>query len=211
MIITYHGKQFFKLQLGDTTLAFNPISKDSSFTDKPARFGADVVFVTMPDPDFAGVDTVTYGEKKPFVIDGPGNYEVSDMYVQAFGIPTQKKGKPAMNTAYALEFDGMDIVFLGHLQSRDIPQEMRESLEKADIVFVPIGGKDTLSALDAYKLAMSFEPHIVIPMDYGHDQEKGSLDEFIKEGGGNATRTEKLTIKAKDLTGKQGDIIVLES
>ena len=31
MIITYQGVEFFKVQFGDTILAFNPISKESKF------------------------------------------------------------------------------------------------------------------------------------------------------------------------------------
>ena len=31
MIITHHGKQFFKLQTGDRVIALNPIAKDSKF------------------------------------------------------------------------------------------------------------------------------------------------------------------------------------
>jgi hypothetical protein len=44
MIITYFGGEFFKVQFGDITLAFNPISKESKL--KPSRFGADIVLST---------------------------------------------------------------------------------------------------------------------------------------------------------------------
>ena len=73
MIITYLGAEFFKVQFGDITLAFNPISKDSKL--KPSRFGADIVFVSTYHEDFNGIDQVTHGDKKPFVIAGPGEYE----------------------------------------------------------------------------------------------------------------------------------------
>ena len=71
MIVTYYGKQFFKVQLGDTVLAFNPISKDSKL--KAARFGADVVLTSLNHADFNGVESVTYGEKTPFVISDRAN------------------------------------------------------------------------------------------------------------------------------------------
>ena len=45
MIITYQGAEFFKVQFGDTTLAFNPISKESKL--KPTRFFADIASVTF--------------------------------------------------------------------------------------------------------------------------------------------------------------------
>jgi len=52
MIITHHGGEFFKVSFGDTTLAFNPISKNSKL--KQTRFGADIAFITSEHPDFTG-------------------------------------------------------------------------------------------------------------------------------------------------------------
>jgi hypothetical protein len=75
MIITYYGSEFFKVQFGDTTLAFNPISKDSKL--KPSRFGADIVLTSARHADFNGIEQVSHGDKKPFVIDGPGEYVVN--------------------------------------------------------------------------------------------------------------------------------------
>jgi hypothetical protein len=35
MIITYYGKQYFKIQQGDTTIALNPLSKENTLKLKP--------------------------------------------------------------------------------------------------------------------------------------------------------------------------------
>ena len=56
MIITHHGKQFFKLQTGDRVIALNPIAKDSKF--KTSGFGADIALISTNNSDFNGVDTV---------------------------------------------------------------------------------------------------------------------------------------------------------
>ena len=87
MIITYFGGEFFKVQFGDKILAFNPISKDSKL--KASRFGADIVLVTAHHEDFNGVDQVTHGDKKPFVITGPGEYEVKEVFIK--GLPSESK------------------------------------------------------------------------------------------------------------------------
>ena len=60
MIITYHGGECFKIQTGDTVIAFNPPSKNSKL--KPARFGSDVAFVSLNDKDFNGVENLSYGD-----------------------------------------------------------------------------------------------------------------------------------------------------
>ena len=45
MVITYHGGESFKVTFGDTTVAINPISKESKLSG--ARFGADIAIVSL--------------------------------------------------------------------------------------------------------------------------------------------------------------------
>ena len=60
----------------------------------------------------------------------------------------------------------------------------------------------------AAKLASTLEPKLVIPMDY----DSNSLKVFLKEmGDEKAEVVDKLTLKRKDLDGKEGDVIVLKS
>ncbi|MBX4211005.1 MBL fold metallo-hydrolase [Candidatus Parcubacteria bacterium] len=83
MVITYHGAEFFKVQFGDTVIAYNPISKDSK--QKTTRFGADIVLSSLNHPDFNGIDNATHGDRNPFVITGPGEYEVKGIFIKGFG------------------------------------------------------------------------------------------------------------------------------
>ena len=87
MIITHFNKQHFKIQLGDLTLAINPVSKDSKFDTN--KYGADIVLETLNHPDYNGKDIMNYGEKKPFIISGPGEYEVRDIFIKGFGTYTE--------------------------------------------------------------------------------------------------------------------------
>jgi L-ascorbate metabolism protein UlaG (beta-lactamase superfamily) len=205
MIITYYGAEFVKVQFGDTTLAFNPISKDSKL--KPSRFGADIVFVSAHHPDFNGIDQVTHGEKKPFAITGPGEYEVGGVFIK--GLPSASKygGKDLINTIYTVSLENMNICFLGALNTPELKNETVEALDEVDILFVPIGGDGVLDAAKAYKLAVSLEPKIIIPMHYNDAQ----LKAFLKEAGENPKPEAKLTLKKKDLEGKEADVLVLES
>jgi L-ascorbate metabolism protein UlaG (beta-lactamase superfamily) len=211
MIISYFGKQFVKLSQGDLTLAFNPISKDSDFKDQISRFGANVAFITANHPDFNGIDTVTHGNTVPFVISGPGDYETREIFIKGLMTETEIDKKKYINTIYFLTVDEIKICFLGSL-SKDLSSEVREAVSGADILFVPIGGEGVLSAKEAYKLSLSLEPKIIIPIDYGSDRAKDALKVFLKEGGAEKTEAiEKLAIKRKDLEGKEGDIVVLKS
>ena len=221
MVINYMGGEFFKIQFGDITLAFNPISKDSKL--KPSRFGADVVFVTTYHEDFNGIDQVSHGDKKPFVVAGPGEYEVKDVFIKGLLSQSgygQAEGKlitsttPLVNTIYTVSLENMNICFLGALNTSELPNDTIEALDEIDILFVPIGGDGVLEPAKAYKLAVSLEPKLIIPMHYGDISKGGAgkdaLKVFLKEAGENPTPTSKLTLKKKDLEGKEADIIVLE-
>lgn len=206
MIVTYYGKQFFKIQLGDTVIAYNPIGKDSKH--KGPRFGADIVLSSLRHPDFNGAEQCSYGDREPAVIAGPGEYEVGGIFIKGFGTETTYEKEHKINTVYSVVFEGINLCFLGSLASPDaLSREVKEGLGEIDVIFAPIGGEDMLTSADAYKLTLALDAKVVIPMDY--EGAKGSLDTFIKEGGNNAEKMEKFTFKKKDLEGKEGAIVVV--
>lgn len=209
MIISYEGVEFIKIQHGSDVIAFNPISKKSKH--KGSNFGADLALITANNPDFNGVENVTRGDKEPFVIDGPGEYEVHGFFVEGFLSKTSYSGKEMVNTIYAMTIDNMNVVFMGAFGDKDLSNEVKEALGDIDILFVPIGGEGVLDAQEAYKLAVKREPKIIIPIHYGFDGDKTSLKNFLDEGGADDTKpVDKLTVKLKDLIGKNGEIVVLK-
>lgn len=202
MIISYYGAECFKISQGDTTLALNPISKDSKF--KPTRFGADITLITTNHPDTNGRDQTSRGDKESFVIDGPGEYEIKDIFIKGFlsAGPTQK-----INTIYLISFEGMNLCFLGALKDSALSTETLEAIEDIDILFMPIGGGDTIDPASAYKLAVSLEPSVIIPMHYI----ESTLKQFLKEGGETKVESlDKFVVKKKDLEDKEGEIVVLK-
>lgn len=208
MIINYLGGEFVKIQFGDTILAFNPISKDSSL--KTAKFGADIVLSSINHADMNGVDQVTFGDKIPFVISGPGEYEIKGVFIKGFGSESNYGGEKRINTIYSVTLEGMNICFLGALNSGELPKDADEAIDGVDILFVPIGGEGVLEPAKAYKLAVSMEPKIIIPIHYGDVGGKDALKVFLKEAGESPKPETKLTLKKKDLDGKDADVVVLE-
>jgi len=206
MIITYFGKQFFKVQQGDLVVAFNPISKDSKSSSMASRFGSVIALSTTNHPDYNGFDMVSHGETVPFEIKGPGDYEIKDIFIKGIMTDTEISGKKYINTIYSLTIENINLCFLGCVNQSKFNAEVRGQIDSPDILFVPVGNKELLSTSDAYKLAVSLEPKIIIPMDY----ESGDLKAFLKEGGQEQVKAiEKLTIKAKEIIGREGEIIVL--
>lgn len=204
MVITHHGGQCFKVTFGDTTLAFDPISKKSSLST--VKFGADVAFVSLNHPNFNGAAEVTSGSKQPFIIDGPGEYEVGEVTARGYGAPTTYDKKARFNTIYQVMLEGINMVFLGALSDADIDPKTLGELGDIDILFVPIGGGDVLDVPAATKLATKLEARAIIPMHYND----AALKAFLKEEGNqNGKPQEKLTIKKKDLATMEGEIVVL--
>lgn len=210
MIITYLGIEFFKVQFGDITLAFNPISKDSKF--KPTRFFADIALVSLNHPDMNGVENLSYNGKEPFVISGPGEYEIKDVFIKGFASKSVYEGKERINTIYSVTLENMNLCFLGALSDINLSSEVKEALGDVDILFMPVGNEGVLDSAKAEKLAVEIEPKIIIPMHYGEVGTKDSLKKYLKEAGEeNAKPIDKLTLKKKDLEGKIGDVVLLSS
>jgi L-ascorbate metabolism protein UlaG (beta-lactamase superfamily) len=210
MIITYLGVEFFKVQFGDTTIAFNPISKDSKF--KPTRFFADIALVSLNHPDMNGTENLSYNGKDPFVINGPGEYEVKDVFIKGFASKSNYDGKEKINTIYSVTLENMNICFLGALSDINLSTEVKEALGDVDVLFVPIGDANVLDAAKAEKLTVEIEPKIIIPMHFGDIGIKDALKKYLKEAGEEKVASiDKLTLKKKDLDGKMGDVVVLSA
>ncbi len=205
MIITNHGKQFFKIQHGDTIIAINPISRDSKEFNK-VKFGSALVLVTTNHPDFNGIENATYGDNEPFVVEGPGEYEISDIFVTGFETKAVIDGKEYFNTIYKIRFEEMVIVFCGNV-SGDIDPKIKEQIADPDLLFVPIQGSNTLDPVKAHKLANSLEAKIVIPMDF----DTANLSQFLKESGTSSQPIDKLTLKKKDVLEAHGEVFVLSA
>lgn len=199
MVITYYGKQYFKLTLGDLTIATNPPLKAS----KPARFGADIALISLNHPDYNDPETVTMGEREPFVLDSAGSYEVKELFFTGAGSTVTIDKKDYINTVYGFELDGIKIVFLGAVyDEKALSTEAKEIAGAADMILVNIGQ----DPVHAYKMATSFEPNMIIPMDYDTE----SLKRFLKEAGQEKAETQdKVTLKRRDLDGKQSHVVIL--
>ncbi len=209
MIITYHGGQFVKISQGDTVIAANPFGKGSAY--KPIRFGARMGLISVNHPDYNGVENLSHGEKVPFVVSGPGEYEIGGITVSGFLAPKAFGKDALLNTIYTIEMEGIRLCVLGALSSPELSSELFEGIGAVDILFVPIAGGDVLSPADAEKIAVSLDAKLVIPLLHGGVDDK-QLKTFLKEAGAeNVAAIDKLTLKKKDLEGKEGEVVVLDA
>lgn len=200
MVITRAGGYCFKLSAGATTVAVNPPSSKSAF--KVAKFGADIVLISKPDdPDWNGAETAAHGDKEPFIVQGPGAYEIGDVVVEGYATDDNK------NTLYTVMMDGMTVLVLGAITSAKLPPEAREALDDVEVIIVPVG-EGTLDAKEAHELVTALEPNLVIPFQVGKGD---NLKQFLKaEGATDVKPVDKLTFRTKEVEAMDGEVMLLE-
>lgn len=180
MEITWYGQACFRLRSRSLAVVTDPYSPEIGL--KLPRLTATIVTVSHQHGDHNYVEAV---KGAPFIISGPGEYEIEGIFV--IGVSTyhdtkqgEERGK---NTAYLIEFEGLTICHLGDL-GHVLTQEQVEQLNNVDILLIPVGGKYTLNGAKAAEVVGLLEPKIVIPMHYkipGLDVQLEGVSRFLKE------------------------------
>lgn len=140
--------------------------------------------------------------KDSFMIDGPGEYEVSG--VSVIGIPAQGHMDEAGSkqaTIYKIISSSVSLVSLGHIYP-ELSDDQLEAIGLVDVLITPVGGNGyTLDAVGATKTIKKISPKVVIPVHYKdsgvkYEVEQAELEEFLKELGGDPVAEEKLKLKS---------------
>lgn len=205
MTISWFGLSSFKITGKDITIITDPFGSDTGLS--PVRGAADVVISSSPDNSWTNNFSSIQGT--PFIITGPGEYDIKGAFIM--GQPAENKdlGK---QTIYSIEIEDVRIAFIGPIKQGSLTDEQKEIFEGADVVLVPVGGKSVLDFGDAAKIATGLEPFLIVPHSYktqGVTLPLESADKFLKEMGGKSETMDKLTLKKKDLTGESTQLVVL--
>lgn len=182
MEIDWFGHSCFRLRTRDAALITDPYEKAIGLNFPRPR--GDIVTISH---NHAGHDYADGVRGTPHVINGPGEYEIKNVFVT--GVPTfhdKRSGKDrGKNTSYVINIDGLNVCHLGDLGH--VPtQTLAENFGDVDILLVPVGGGNALNASDAAEVVALFEPMIVIPMHYRVPDlavKLDSVEKFIKEMG----------------------------
>jgi L-ascorbate metabolism protein UlaG (beta-lactamase superfamily) len=186
MEITWLGHSCFRLRGRAATVVTDPYGKELGLTLPRVR--ADIVTVSHDADDH----NYTRGVKGDFkVLSGPGEYEVSGVFVTGLALSDRKAAKSAKsaatrNTAFLIELDGLTVCHLGDLDTVPTQAMMEESLSTVDVLLIPVGGGESLNASQAAEVVSLLEPHVVIPMHYkfkGSDLKLDPVAKFLKEMG----------------------------
>lgn len=217
MNIFWKGQSCFQIIAGSVKIVIDPFSEEAGL--RLAKLEADVLLTTHGHEDHNNVKAVGLSAgsgQAPFLIQGPGEYEVKGVYVK--GIPSfhdDKEGKErGNNTIFVIEVEDLKICHLGDLGQTELTKEQIEEIGEIDVLMVPVGGVYSASAKEAMKVMSQIEPKITIPMHYAIPKLKYKLDgvdKFLKILGiKTAAAEEKLTIKKKDISSEEARVVVLK-
>jgi len=215
MYIIWHGQSCFQIisnqrKNGQVNIVIDPYSEDIGL--KVPKLEADVLLVSHQHHDHNNVKAVG---GNPFLIQGPGEYEIKEVFVQ--GIPAfhdSSSGKErGTNTIYTIEAEDLKLCHLGDLGQKELTPEQIEKIGGVDILMIPVGGVFTISAKEAVKIMSQIEPSIIIPMHYQLPKLRiklDGIDKFFKVMGIKKLESlPKLSIKKKDISPEEARIIVL--
>ena len=220
MQITWHGFSCFRIQetLGghEVSVVIDPFEPQDGMK-LPRNLAADVVISSHDHSRHNNVGAVAApdGNGKPFVITGPGEYEVKDAFVT--GVPTYHdlvEGKEkGTNTMFYVTIGDIHIVHLGDLK-HPLEERHMEEFHEIDVLFVPVGGDGVLTGKQAAEVVSQLEPRIIIPMHYRVGSAGGGLDPvdgFLKAMAlGKPEAIPKLKLSGKDLPQEETKVILLE-
>jgi L-ascorbate metabolism protein UlaG (beta-lactamase superfamily) len=245
MNITWHGQSCFEIiatpaKNSQIKIVIDPFSEELGL--KIPKLEDDIVLMTHNHYSHNSVKAVsgnpsTGPGQAPFLISGPGEYEIRNVFIQGIASSTgvladngaedkirrkqtssiyvDRKGKEHVeNIIYTIETEDLKLCHLGNLIQKELTEEQLEEIGDIDILMIPIGGAGTISAKEALRIMAQIEPKITIPMYYALPKLKiklDGLDKFLKPLGIKSITPEpKLTIKQKDISVEEAKVVVLK-
>lgn len=214
MEINFLGHSCFRIRGKEAILVTDPFDPYIGF--KLPKISADIVTISHDHKDHNYKEAVSgiAKRKKPFVISGPGEYEIAGVAI--FGMATSHDtvggSKRGANTVFVITLDKMRIAHLGDLGHR-LTEAQLEEVNGADILMIPVGGTYTIDAKEAVEVIGQIEPKIIIPMHYhlpGLTIKLAPVSQFLKEIGAEATQSIPKLIISKDKLPEEREVVVLK-
>src|SRR5688572_17441696 len=126
--ITWAGQACFQISVSQSkdnqaNIVIDPFGEIGL---KMPNFDADILLVTHDHPDHNNTKAV---KGEPFLIDGPGEYEIKGIFVQGIdSYHDEGQGKErGKNTIYTIEAEDMRFCHLGDLGQKELTDEQLES------------------------------------------------------------------------------------
>lgn len=180
MEITWYGHSCFLLKGKNLATVVTDPYDHQKVGYQPLRLKSNIVTISH---DMPGHNFLSGVSGEPFIISGPGEYEIGNVFIT--GVATEPCLDGTSNTLYVYDFNGINIVHLGNINRVPAQSEV-ESLGPIHVALVPVGGGNSLNASKAVEVISLLEPNIIIPMHYSTTAGSSDLEpitRFLKEMG----------------------------
>ena len=207
MDISWYGLSCFRItERGQITVVTDPFAESIGLPEPKLK--ADVVTVSHDVPGHNNVDAV---KGPPYILTGPGEYEIGGVFIIGIALHNAKEEAPRRNVGYMIEYDNLTVLHLGDLDH--VPeQSVIEEIGVVDVLLVPVGGGAGLKASEAAEVVALIEPHYVVPMHYAQEGlmlDLDPVDRFLKAMGvTKAQEAEILRVNAATLP-EQPQVVML--
>ena len=157
MEITWVGGDCFRFRGRDGALVTDP--QTSGRTRKSTFPKADLVAISNPGipPGAERLVLPNRDGREPYVATGPGEYDVSGVYLHGISGPRTPDGRPGP-TLFALDIDRVTVAVITSLAT-DMTNDILEELGAAQVLIVNADD----GAERVVRLVNRIEPNIVIP------------------------------------------------
>ena len=207
MDIVWLGHSCFRLRGSTATVVTDPYASSLGL-DLPSLTSS-LVTVSNEHPHHNNWQAV---QGEPYVIRGPGEFEVSQVFVTGVETSTGQGPDSGVNSIYLIQMDDLSLCHLGDL-SHPLSASQIEVLSEADVLFVPTGGGCTQPLTQLAETINRLGPRIIIPMHYRTEGVQVSLDPldgFLEELGVKAPQTQsRLSVTATSLP-PEPKVIILD-
>ncbi len=162
---------------------------------KSAQPRADLVAVSEPgaSADAAALVRPNRPDRTPFAARGPGEYDVSGIYLQGMAGPRTDDGRRGP-TVYAMDVDGVSVAFVPSL-AVDLSRELLDELGTNHVLVLNAdhGGERVAD------LVSRVEPHLVVPFGRAADGRTPWLDTAKALGETEPTPETTVSVSASSL------------
>ena len=152
--INWAGQSCFQVSVSNSRdhsadIVIDPFDEEIGL--KVPNFSADILLITHQHHDHNNVKAIKparAGGGTPFIISGPGEYEVREVFIKGISsFHDDKEGKErGQNTIYTISAEGLKFCHLGDLGQKQLTDEQLEKIGNVDILMIPVGGQFTISS-----------------------------------------------------------------
>ena len=211
MRIRWYGQSAFRLE-GEKTVVIDPfgnfreraLARGMRFDYPPLEEQhADLLLITHEHPDHNAAELVT-GEPVS-IRSTAGMFEspVGDVVAVASEHDDAAGTLRGPNTIFRFSLDGLRLCHLGDLGQSALRHEQRRAIGEVDVLFVPVGGGQTIGGAIAADVVRSLVPRLVVPMHYRTPAIDflESPDDFLAALGARTETVDANTAVAEELLG----------